>query len=56
MKGVPKSITGQNYIITHAIDALERFLARMKVDEDNVNEGDAADANDVKLLVLVVAR
>ena len=45
MKGVCKSITKYNYIITHAIDALERRLARMELDEDNVNEGDATYAN-----------
>ena len=46
MKGVCESITDYDYIITHAIDALERRLAMMEVDEDNVNEGDATDANE----------
>ena len=45
MKEVLQSITEDDYIITHAIDALESFLASIEVDEYNVNEGDATDPN-----------
>ena len=46
MKGVSESITEYGDIITHTIDSLERCIARMEVDEENVNEGDATDTND----------
>ena len=46
MKGVRKSITEYNDIITHTIDSLERCIARMKLDADNVNKYESTDAND----------
>ena len=46
MNWVRKSITGYDDIITHAIDALERRLGIMEVDGENVNKGDAIDANE----------
>ena len=46
MKGLHKSITKYDDIITPAIDALERSLSRIEVDEENVNGDDATDANE----------
>ena len=46
MKGVHKSIIKYYGILTHAIDALERHLATLEVDEENFNEGYAKDANE----------
>ena len=46
MKGVHKSIIKYYGILTHAIDALERHLATLEVDEENFNEGDATYNNE----------
>ena len=45
-KGLRNSITKYDDIIKHTIDALERCSARMEVDEENANEGDATYSNE----------
>ena len=46
MKGVHKSITEYDDIITHDIYTLERCLSRMELDEESVDEGDVTYANE----------